>query len=70
VDKEFKERLADFFEADELVEYLVIPVEDIVEAFEDKILECLDDIEELMGIRRDNEQGALLDWESEEPSDT
>jgi hypothetical protein len=56
VEKELKERLADFFEADELVEYLVIPVEDIVEAFEDVIEERLDSILELMGVENGEQE--------------
>jgi hypothetical protein len=51
MDEETKERLADFFEGFELVEYLQIPVEDIIDAFEDKITEALEDIEELMQVK-------------------
>lgn len=45
--------LADYFTGYELVEYLQIPVEDVIEAFSEKIEEALDDIEELMGVSHD-----------------
>lgn len=51
MDKETKERIADFFEGFELIEYLRIPIEDILDRFEDEIAEALDDIEELMGVK-------------------
>jgi hypothetical protein len=51
VDEETKERLADFFEGFELVEYLQIPVEEIIARFEDEINEALEDIEELMQVK-------------------
>lgn len=68
ITRELKERLADYFGSYELVEYLAIPVEDIIEVFEDAIDERLDDILEIMGIS--NGESTILDWESEEPSDT
>lgn len=55
LDKETKTRLAAFFEGFELVEYLQITAEDVIERFEDEIEEALDDIDELMGLRRENE---------------
>lgn len=53
LDKETKDRIADYFDAWELVEFLQLPVEEIITVFEDEIEEALDDIEELMGIRSD-----------------
>lgn len=54
LDKETKARLADYFTGAELVEYLEggknISVEDVIEAFEIEIEDALDDIEELMGV--------------------
>lgn len=54
MDKDTKERIADFFEGFELVEFLQLSATEIVERFEDEIIEALDDIEELMGVRRDD----------------
>jgi hypothetical protein len=49
--REQKDRLIDFFEGFELVEYLQLKTEDIIDRFEDEIDEAIDDIEELMGVR-------------------
>jgi len=51
--KEVKARIADYFEAADLVDFLQLKVEDVIEAFEDDIEESLDDIEDMMGVRRD-----------------
>lgn len=51
MDNETKDRIADFFDSWELVEYLRIPIEDILERFESEIEEAIDDIEELMGVK-------------------
>jgi hypothetical protein len=51
MDQETKERLIDFFTSAELVEYLALPVREIIERFEDEISEALDDIEELMNVK-------------------
>jgi hypothetical protein len=53
--KEMKARIADYFEAADLVDFLQIKVEDIIEAFEEDIEENLDDIEDMIGIRHGNE---------------
>jgi hypothetical protein len=50
MDKETKQRLADYFDPWDLVEYLGISVEAIVDAFESEIEERLEAIEELMGV--------------------
>lgn len=53
MDEETKNRIADYFEAHELVEYLrTISARDIVDAFEDEVEAALEDIEELMEVRR------------------
>ena len=54
--KETKERIADFFDASELVDILQIPAMDVIEAFEDDFEEALDDIEEIMGILEEDEE--------------
>jgi len=51
--KEVKTRIADYFEAADLVDFLQLKVEDVIDAFEDDIEESLDDIEDMMGVRRD-----------------
>lgn len=50
MDKETKQRIADYFDPWVLVEYLGISTEDIIEAFEDEVEEKLAEIEELMGV--------------------
>ena len=49
--KEIRMAIEDRLEGWELVDFLQISAEDIVEAFEDKILENLDDVKELIGLR-------------------
>lgn len=46
-----KQRIEDFFEGFELVEFLQLPVSEVIERFEDEIEEVLDEIEELMQVR-------------------
>lgn len=50
MDEELKKRIADYFDSWELVELLKLETEDIVNLFEDEVLEKIDDIKELMGI--------------------
>lgn len=59
IDVETKRRIADYFEGFELVEYLQIPIDVVIEEFEDEIEEALDDIEELMGVK--NGESSLSD---------
>lgn len=55
LDRESKARLIDYFEAEELVEYLVqgkfITLETLIDTLEPEIEEALDDLEELIGLR-------------------
>jgi hypothetical protein len=53
INREFKERLADRFTSAELVDLLVIPVEDVIEAFEEYIDERFDDVCDAIGIDND-----------------
>ena len=55
LDRETRKRIEDYFDPTELVDYLQVTTEEVVEAFEDKIDEHLEDIEEFIGVRRDNE---------------
>lgn len=50
MDEQTKNRIADYFDSWELVEYLGLTTEEIVEAFEDTIGDRLSAIEELMGV--------------------
>lgn len=52
LDKEAKQRIIDYFDAWDLVEFLGISTEDVVDAFEAEIEERLDDIEEMMEYNR------------------
>lgn len=54
MDNETKERIADYFDPWDLVEYLGISTMQIIEAFEEDIEERLDDIEGLMEFRSHN----------------
>jgi hypothetical protein len=69
ITREFKERLADWFTAEELVDLLVIPVEDVVEAFEEVINERFYDICSMIGWRVDGED-TISDWFVAEPEDS
>lgn len=48
MDNETKERISDYFDPWDLVEYLGISTMQIIEAFEEEIEDRLDDIEDLM----------------------
>lgn len=50
LDRETRKRIEDFFEPSELVEYLGISIEDIVDIFEEEIDEQIEDIEELIQV--------------------
>lgn len=52
IDEELYKQLVDRFEGYELCEYLNIAVEDILEAFPDKIKDAQDDLEEFLSIGR------------------
>lgn len=58
LDKETRERIADYFDAADLVDFLRIPTEDIVDAFEVEIEDNLDDIEEMIGLRREKDEAS------------
>lgn len=61
MEQEVKKRVADFFESWELAEFLRIPAEEFVEAFEDEIEDAIEDVEELMGLRENEHSGARDD---------
>lgn len=46
LEQEFKRLIADRFDAVDLVDFLCIPVEDIIETYEEKIIEYLPEIKE------------------------
>jgi hypothetical protein len=49
---EFEKMVADRFEGWELVEYLQIPVDEVIAAFEDRIDDARTDLEEFLSIGR------------------
>jgi hypothetical protein len=51
MDAETRKRIEDFFEGFELIEFLQIPVSEVIDRFEEEIEEALDEIEELIGVR-------------------
>jgi hypothetical protein len=51
VDEETRKRIEDFFEGFELVEFLQLPVSEILLAFEEEVEIHLEEIEELIGVR-------------------
>lgn len=54
--EETKKRIADYFDAWDLVAFLQVSTEDVIEAFEEDIEEALDDIEEMIGVRKRREE--------------
>lgn len=52
---ELRARLIDRFEGWELVDFLSIPTEDVIERFDDFIQEHMRDVEELCGLRSDED---------------
>lgn len=57
MDEETRARIADYYEAHELVEFLQITVEDVIERFADEIEEKLDEIDEDMDYREKEYDG-------------
>lgn len=51
MDTETRKRIEDFFEGFELVEFLQLPVSEIIDRFEDEVEGALDEIEELLQVR-------------------
>lgn len=55
MDNETKARLADYFTAAELIEYLekssLVDIDTILDVFEEECIEVLDDLEELMDVK-------------------
>lgn len=51
MDSETRKRIEDFFTSFELVEFLQLSIEDVIDAFEAEVEEHLDEIEELIGVR-------------------
>lgn len=48
--RDLKERLADYFDAHELVELLRLKTSDVIDAFEEDVEEALDDLLDIMGV--------------------
>jgi hypothetical protein len=54
LDKETKNRIADFFSKEDLIELLEVTVDDVIDAFEPEIEEALDDLNDIMGVSEDD----------------
>jgi len=55
MDDELKQAIIDRLEGWELVDFLQIPIERVVEAFEEDIEENIDDVEDFVGLRVNND---------------
>lgn len=53
LDKNTKNRLADFFSKEDLIELLDVTVEDVIDVFELEIEEALEDLNDIMGVEDD-----------------
>lgn len=53
LDKEARERIADYFDAAELVDFLQLRTPDVVDAFELEIEDNLEEIEDMIGLRKE-----------------
>lgn len=56
LDPSFKSAISDRLNGWELVEFLDIPIEDIVELFEEEILDNIEEIKELIGFTIETEE--------------
>lgn len=56
IDKETKQRIIDYWDPWDLVEFLQASAEDVVEKFEEDIEQCLEEIEEIMGLSAQYEE--------------
>lgn len=53
--EDLKQKIADTLTSWELVDFLVIPVEELVEILEDYIIDNIEDLEDYLGIKRDDD---------------
>jgi len=51
LDPDLRKALEDRFEGWELVDFLSIPIEDVIDMFEEEILASLEDVKEFAGLR-------------------
>lgn len=56
LDKNTKNAIIDRLEGWELVDFLQISIEAVIEAFESQILENLEDVEDFVGLRNKDEE--------------
>lgn len=68
MDTELRKIIADYFDAPDLVEFLGLKTEDIVEAFAEEIEDVLEDIEEMIGLK-DAQREMELEVKELEPDD-
>lgn len=53
MDNDLRQQLIDRFEAWELVDYLQISVEEIIDGFQDKFEDNIEDVLDLLGLRNE-----------------
>lgn len=56
LNEDTRDAIIDRLEGWELVDFLQIPIEAVIEAFESYILENLEDVEDFVGLRTKNEE--------------
>lgn len=63
MDVELRKSICDFFDANDFAEYIGVTTDDLIENFPDHVEDSLDDLKELMGLRKDD---VIEDNEEEE----
>lgn len=56
LNEDTRDAIIDRLEGWELVDFLQIPIEAVIEAFENYILENIEDVEDFVGLRTKNEE--------------
>lgn len=56
LDEDFKQILIDRFEAFELVEFLQVPLEELIDGLEKYIIENKEELNDLIGFRNDEDE--------------
>lgn len=50
IDDELRKAIADFFDAGDFAEFIGVTTEQLIDAFEEEVVEALPDIAEMMGL--------------------
>lgn len=51
MDEELRKSIADFFDAGDFAEFIGVSTLDLINAFEDEVIDNMEDIKEMMGFR-------------------